>query len=266
MAYTPPEYPNTLTKTYWDSKKGKIAKMTETGVGKAAAAAEAAFDKIKWIEFDIVRKTPLASDDEAYKKIKGFKDDVVGDWKQMVQPCIAALRELRGTAEDAAKTLSKGLLTKDAGKIAAQIAKDADHFSVALQMNGVFFSDVAAECEKSLAAIEKNRKIIADNMKQTKVYLGNLLTGLVAFKKIDPPTMKGWDDLVKQHGRSVSNNLKGNPALAKKYLKTWTTKFKGFDWTMIGFDKFDDEQDLKKEVASFIGEVAREAALLKEDL
>jgi hypothetical protein len=77
--------------------------------------------------------------------------------------------------------------------------------------------------------------------------------------------MLEWDKLVKQQGRSVSNNLKGNPDLAKKCLKTWTTKFQWIDRGTIGFADLEGDK-LETAVTDFVKEVVKEAAVLRSDL
>ena len=110
------------------------------------------------------------------------------------------------------------------------IAK-ADLFGVALELNSVFFDKVAKEVETEVAAKEKALKLSADLATRTEQFFDGLIAGLK--KVFDNPTMKQWDSEVKQLGRSVSNNLKENPELAKKYLKMWTTKFQVCDWNTL---------------------------------
>jgi hypothetical protein len=266
MDYTPLTYPPEITKATWDRKKGLVAKaLGETGIGEACANAEALFDKIDWAAFDIIKLTPTSSSDEALAKVKALKPGVLAEHNKTVKPTIAALKEINKKAEEAAAKLRKNILTKGTAKTAEDIATTADHFSVALQLHSQFFDKVAKEADKSLEDIEKSRARIAENMSQTKDFLADLLHGLQKFSSIDPPTMKDWDDHVKQQGRSVSNNLKGNPELAKKYLKTWVTKFQGFDWVTIGFDKLDPEA-LKHETKAFMAQVVQEARVLSQDL
>ncbi len=266
MAYKPLSYPATLTKSYWDKKKGLIAKASgATGVGEAAASAEHAFDAIDWTVFDIIKRSPIGTSPQKLKECEALKPSVVSEFNKSVKPTIAALKQLSRAAADAAQSLNKSKLTKGSGKIAGEIAKEADLFSVALALNGVFFTAVGKECEQSVALMEKNLKTIKENMSKTREYLAALLKGLGDFRKVDPPTMKQWDQMVKQQGRSVSNNLKGTPELAKKYLKTWTTKFKGFDWSTIGFSDLDGNE-LKTAVTDFTKDVVKEAALLRNDL
>jgi hypothetical protein len=265
-AYKPMEYPKTLTKAYWDKQMGLIAKAAgATGVGEAAKSAEDAFAKIDREVFDVVKRSPTSSSPEKLKEVQALKPSVVSEFNKSVKPTIAALKELSHTAAEAAKSLDKSKLTKGSAKTAGEIANEADHFSVGLALNGIFFTAVAKECETSVEMMEKNLETIKESMSKTREYLANLLEGLGHFRKVTPPTMPEWDKLVKQQGRSVSNNLKGNPDLAKKYLKTWTTKFQRFDWGTIGFADLEGDK-LETAVTDFVKEVVKEAAVLRSDL
>jgi len=101
-------------------------------------------------------------------------------------------------------------------------------------------------------------------MAKTSEFLKKLLQGLT--KAQQQPSKKQWEDEVKQQGRSVSNNLKGNPELAKKHLKTWATKFQGFDWDTLKFSEETDPTKLKQKVTKFAAEVFAEARVLATDL
>jgi hypothetical protein len=266
MAYNPPTYPESLTKAYWDKKKGLIAKAAiETGIGAAAAKAEAAFAAIDWNGFDIIKRTPMAVTEETLKQCMQFKDSVAAQHAKQVKPAIAALKVLSKTAAEAVPKLKKGNLSNSA-KIAEEIAKEADFFSVSLQLNSAFFDEVAKECDKSVEMIENNLRQRQKILSETKTFLTNLLKGIIEFQNLDTPNINAWDKLVKQQGRSVSNNIKGNPDLAKKYLKIWVSKFQGFDWNTLGFDKFKDTGELKTKIGAFIKEVRDEAAKLSNDL
>jgi hypothetical protein len=266
MAYQPMTYPATITQAYWDKKKGIAAKMAgKTGIGEAAAKAERAFEKIDWTQFDIDKLAPMGVSDENLRVVITLKDNVVTEFRKSVKPAIDDLKELKDTANAAAADMRKNKALKDASKLAEEMAKEADHFSVALQLNGVFFEKVNKQWETNKEAIEHGLTVRAQVMADTAVYLKQLLTGLAQIQKADAPTRDLWDHVVKQQGRSVSNNLKGNPELAKKYLKTWVTKFQGFDWTTLGFDDH-EPVDLKEVLHNFIVDVAHEAQILKADL
>ena len=106
-------------------------------------------------------------------------------------------------------------------------------------------------------------KTLVDNMANTKTYLSNLLVGLGKLKA--NPTVDTWNKEVKQAGRSVSNNLKGNPELNKKYLKIWVDKFKGFDPVALDFSTLQGEE-LAAAFNKITAQVAAEARVLKADL
>ena len=266
MPYQPLTYPVDITQAYWDRKKGIAAKLAgKTGISEAATKAERAFGAIDWTKFDIEKRAPMGISEEKLKAVRALKDDVIAEWHRSLKPAIDHLKELKVTATTAAGDMKKNKLLKDATKIAEDMATGADHFSVALQLNSLFFERVNKTWETNVKAVQDGLKTLHEAMARTGDYLRQLLAGLAHIQKTDVVTMALWDEQVKQQGRSVSNNLKGNPELAKKYLKTWTTEFQGFDWVTLGFHQI-EPGELKKELGHFIGEVVKEAQLLRTDL
>jgi hypothetical protein len=266
-AYKPLQYPDKLTKKHWDKSKSVLAKAAgKTGVGEAADAAQDAFKRIDWTRFDVFRLAPTASNQQTLQQAKAIKVGVQAEWKRSVEPTIAALKVLRTKAQEAAKTYAKNKLLKANATVAEQIAQDADLFVAALQLNGIFFEQVAKEWQLCVGTIERMLAAGEEIKTKTKEYLMQLLSGLAKMQSAATQDMKLWDDVVKQPGRSVSNNLKTNPELAKKHLKTWVTKFKGFDWTTIGFANIKDPTELKTALGKFITEVKSEAQELAKDL
>src|SRR5262249_60699584 len=128
MAYKPLVYPATLTKTFWDKKKGLIGKAAgETGIGDAAAKAEAAFKKINWNVFDIVRQTPLASNAETLKQAIGLKAAVLSEHGKSVKPTIDGLHILAQTAKGAPVTIVSNPLVQDSAEAPARIVTIVPH-------------------------------------------------------------------------------------------------------------------------------------------
>lgn len=267
MAYTPPAYPDELTQKYWDKKKSLLAKAAgETGIGDAAKAAKALYDKIDWYAFNMLANgrllTPLNTPD-AKKNIQKAIDGVTANWKQTVKPVVDALHVLESKADTAAT--GKLAKYKSDASVAKQMAKDARFFAAALQTNGLFFTDVYQKCKDALDNVDKAQAEFKRVAGETKTYLTQLLTGLGKVKAhIDDPE-KLWESDVKQQGRSVSNNLKGNADLAKKHLKTWVTQFKGFDWNTLGFDALEPAAR-KVAILALIAAVQKEATELLKDL
>lgn len=183
--------------------------------------------------------------------------------EKSVKPTVDALSNLEDTAKKAEQTLKKNALTKGSASVAAEISKEARLFRVSLQLNSIFFDGAAKKIDKSIEVIssvlEKRAAVMAD----TEKYLDGLIDGLK--KVVKDPSRPLWDKEVKQLGRSVSNNLKGNPDLAKKFLKTWTTRFQGFDWSTLGFDSLSGD-DLKEAVRKFASDVFQEGKVLRAAL
>jgi len=114
-----------------------------------ATSAEAAFKKINWNVFDIVRQTPLASNAGTLKQVIALKAAVLSEHGKSVKPTIDGLHVLARKAKAAAVTLGKNPLFKDGAKAAAGIDTEASHFAVALALNSLFFEAVAKDWEKS---------------------------------------------------------------------------------------------------------------------
>jgi len=114
---------------------------------QSATSAEAAFKKINWNVFDIVRQTPLASG--TLKQVIALKAAVLSEHGKSVKPTIDGLHVLARKAKAAAVTLGENPLFKDGAKAAAGIDTEASHFAVALALNSLFFEAVAKDWEKS---------------------------------------------------------------------------------------------------------------------
>jgi hypothetical protein len=87
MAFTPPEYPTTLTSKFWDKKKGIVARVkndVETGIGKAADAAQGAFKKIDWNVFDYTKNKPAGSNAGVVKSIEFQVEEMKKHWNAAV--------------------------------------------------------------------------------------------------------------------------------------------------------------------------------------
>jgi hypothetical protein len=274
-AFKPLQYPDKLARRHWDKKKSLLAKAAgKTGIGEAADKAQAAFGKIDWAQFDIFSLTPMPCNPTVLKQVIELKAGVNAEWKRSVKPAVDALCTLRDTADEASKKLAKNKLLKDDVKLASEIAKAADILSVSLQLNSSFFDQVANDWKQSVSDKEKGIELQRVVATKTKEYLMDLLKGLAAVQTFGDPkdpqwptkVKAVWESEVKQKGRSVSNNLKTNVELAKKFLKIWTTKFKGFDWETLGFAEQTDGVKLKAELLKFIAEVKREAGELAKDL
>lgn len=260
MANQPPAYPNELTKDYWDKKKGLLAKVAgKTGVGEAAETAKDAYDQIDWKVFDNATLPALGAarqDPQHFAKQEGL---IKAEYAKHVEPTRKALLTLSSTAKTAADSLTKKSL-KDAAKVASDISSKAINFATGLKDNGVYFSEVAKDLAKEKASHEKVTALLRKNAADTSQFLKELVKGLMEVR--NDPSTQAWDVKVKQQGRSVSNGLK---LMQSKHLTVWTSKFKGFDWATLDFDKVKGEE-LKTKVNAFATEVFTEAKILGPEL
>ncbi len=185
------------------------------GIGDAAKAAKAAYDKIDWYAFNMLANgrlgTPLNSPD-AKKNIQKAIDDVGSEWKKTVKPVVDALHILDTTAKAAAA--GKLAKHKSDAAVALDMAKDARWLVGSLQTNGIFFTDVYKKCKTALDAVDTAQASFKKIQGETKQYLTALLSGLAKVQaNIDNPK-KIWESDVKQQGRSVSNNIAATRAWA----------------------------------------------------
>lgn len=266
MANPAPVYSDKLTKKHWDKKKSVLAKAAgQTGVGDAAQKAEAAYNKIDWGPF-LTLGLPTASNDAALKQAEAIKSGMIAKWKSGIQPTVTALKALSSTSEAASAKLAKNKLLKADAALATQIAKDADFLALSLALNGTFFTNIALECDRNIKGIKDSMAVKKAVATETKKFLTTLVKNLTTVKALPIVTPEKWLDLVTQQGRSVSNNLKSNPELAKVHLKHWVQTFKGFDWGTLGFGGIADATKRKEAVDKFIVDVLKASVSLNNDL
>lgn len=271
MAYKEPEYPSDLTKKHWDKNKSLSAKIAgETGVGAAAAACEAAFKKVEWKFFDAFDHMPRLNNSAAYKEVKEYEAQISAHWREQVKPVIDELKKLKTTAQTAARKLGENPKLKKDKELADHFAVEGDKFSVALQLNSIFFDDAAKVINTKLEGIKKQMEGFQKIAREIDGYLTDLLEGLKEVLRTIPTATttleinRVWEDRVKQKGRSVCNNLKMDVELAKGFLKHWTERYKGFDWEALKFSS--DLGELRQQLKEFVIDFNKDAAQLKKAL
>jgi|GEM_PF-1851523 len=263
-----PKYPIELTATYWDKKKGGIAKIAgKTGIGDLAKKAEAAFKKIKWTDFDKSNAVPTASNHETLKVVKDAQKEQLELHKTLVTPAIKAIQDLAFKAADTTKKFkSNKAIPNDSVKIAEGINKKGLELSKEMQFDSAYlkpFADRLTQAVTDITKVIAGHKAIAA---ETAKYLEEMLKGAAAIKSLKTPDTAAWDKEVKQAGRSVCNNLKLNPALAKKHLKSWTTKFGGFDLGQLKIAEIKDDAARYKAIHDMCDLAIAEGKILKPDL
>jgi hypothetical protein len=176
MAFEKPAYPDALKRRNWDQNKSLLAKMKGfTGMGEALKKLEDQYDAVKWNEvFDFKGKFGGLN---AYAQ-NGF---TVANLDKMAKAAVAEVQsgecskvrkyalEVRKLATETAAEYDKNALLKKTAKLCREIATEADHFSVAVNINSMSGKIQAAHDEvmmpikTTLDVLEKdyNRLVIA---------------------------------------------------------------------------------------------------------
>jgi len=125
-------YPATCTKASWDREKGVIAKAFhgETGIGKAAEAAEAASKKIDWSAFDGAAGAALPT----AAGMQAFIAEMKADYAKMILPARdAALNLSKVASTAAAKFKANSGIPKSSREYAEKVMKDSSLFATLLK-------------------------------------------------------------------------------------------------------------------------------------
>lgn len=242
-------YPKALTNDAWQKAKGKIGKLTKTGLGEALDAAEAAFKKIDIQTLDPA-SNPLKTQEALDAAVAASKKE----YAQKMPALVKALNDVVSAADDAAAKLKKTLGGGDAAKAALAVKKEAENFRVASKS-----LDLEASIQKVQADIARKNELAAKLLNDS---LKKFVQGAAAFLK--DPTWASWGDNVKQQGRSVSNSVAQLQDYRARFWRDFE-KFKGFDLNTLGLSSDDPQVSDKmvkivklaiaqvKEIAAFKG-------------
>jgi hypothetical protein len=222
------DYPEILTNTNWQKKKGVVAKLTsETGIGDLMKKCEAehgkqdfynkftAANNIDWRQVD-PGKTRDAVVDE-------LEPVLVNKYKNAAAPMRKLLVEIRDTAKETAKAWKKKPLIPSASvKHVEAVADAADYLWITMKEN--------SHAVKELFAFEKLRADLQKKRLESIKVLGTQITqcenGLKAC--LQKPTKKTWEDGGAHQGcRSVCNGMAAIGELKKVFYPTWQ-KFGNF--------------------------------------
>lgn len=223
-------YPKILTNADWQKAKGKIGKLTKTGLGDALDKAEAAFKKIDKTVLD-----PSTNPSKSMEELKEKVDAAKKHYAAAVVPFAKELDNVVKAAKDAEGKLKKAIGGGDAAKAAAAVAKEAEFLRV-----GCKSIDLETPIAKVKADIEKKNELAARLLNDS---LKKFVSGAQSFMRA--PGKESWESNIKQQGRSVSNSV----AQLQNYRKQfWTTfeKFKGFDQATLGLNADDEETNQKR--------------------
>ena len=188
------EIPADLTDKEWQKKKGKLTKLVgETGVGAAMKKLDVAWKKVDWEQFAILhhiqsKKDPRLVDDAKEVAFAYVNGKQISDLRKSIQ-------EVSAKASAAEKKFKGSkLVPKSATVLAANTAKLADQYFVAVGAHGLFFSasmkefdakkknleQIAAlaktEATKYVVSIENFAKEVLKNP-TAKEYIGEAKTG-----------------------------------------------------------------------------------------
>ena len=224
-------YPTELTDADWQKKKGRLGKLTSTGLGAVLKSAEAAWKKVDVNQLNPAM-TPSKTREQLAEKVKACKTY----YASKVVPISKEMDNIVKAAKDAQAKLNKAVTGKSAAKAAAAVQKAAETFRVSLKS-----VDLQAAIDKVLADIKRKEDLAAKN-------LAPMLKQFAASSKVflSKPSKASWGDNIKQQGRSVSNQIAQLPAYRDEFWKDWV-KLKGFDLGTIGIDS-DEPADVAKMV------------------
>lgn len=224
------KYPKALTNADWQKAKGKIGKLTKTGLGDALEKAEAAFKKI-----DLGVLDPSSNPLKSLEELNDAVDRAKKHYAATVVPFSKELDNVVKAAKDAEAKLKKALGGKDAAKAAADVQKEAEVLRVSCKS-----LDLERAVEKVKADIQKKNELAAKHLNDS---LKKFATGAATFLR--EPSKQSWEANIKQQGRSVSNSVAQLQAYRAKFWKDFE-KFKGFDQNTLGIDAEDEATNAKR--------------------
>jgi hypothetical protein len=196
MAYQKPDYPAVLTKANWDKNKGLLAKMAGfTGMGDSLTKLKAAYDKVKWDNFEIVLHKPNPF---TLAKLETAQKAAVAEMNGNA----AALRTQAYATRDLAKKTEaqfKAAKTIPASSVAlcTQIATAADHLGVGVNANSLG-SYIEKDVKEARAAFDLTFEKIKTSIPKN---VAELEKGLNA---VGEPTPANWQN---QHMMTLCRNL-----------------------------------------------------------
>lgn len=223
-------YPKALTNADWQKEKGKVGKLTKTGLGDALDKAEAAFKKIDHSTLD-----PSSNPSKSMEELADKVDKAKKHYAAAVVPFSKELENVIKAAKDAEAKLKKAIGGGSAAKAAAAVGKEADVLKV-----GCKSLDLETPIAKVKADIQKKNDLAAKLLNDS---LKKFATGAATFLR--DPNKASWESNIKQQGRSVSNSV---AQLANYRAKFWKDfeKFKGFDQNTLGIDGEDPATNDKR--------------------
>ncbi len=227
MPGTVPEtvkWPDLLTNTNWQQKKGALAKMAagKTDIGATMTAAKAEFDKIDWNKLDADKMA--TKDRKSVPKIKEAKkaamDYVTTTIEGTVRPKIKAIKDL---ADGAHADWSKNkLIPQSSADHAKKVATAADTLWIALKGGSVTITSFLDEYDKLVEKLEKHKKeqieLLGPQITKLETALKNCAAHPSKANYLNYPEKP---ESVHQRCRSICNAIAVLPTLKDKYWTTW---------------------------------------------
>ena len=127
-------WPEVLTNTNWQKKKGALAKMAgKTDIGATMTAAKAEFDKLDWNKLDTAQM-PTA-DRKSVPKIQEAKKAAMTHVTQVIEGKVRPkVKEIKELAADAQTEWAKSkLVPKASADHAKLVSTKADQYWIALK-------------------------------------------------------------------------------------------------------------------------------------
>lgn len=223
----PLAYPKILTDKDWQKHKG-LAKVQKTGLGELLKALEKAFSDVDQARLTAGGHGKLHD----HAEIDAALADAKAYYKKEVLPLIKLSKDVHAQAKKVQADFAKSkVVPKKVTAHVAEIAKAADHFSVALKGFDDEFKTFGQAHEK----IDKHIALSKDKIGKDLDTFGKGLAKAAADIEKDPTTAKEtWNKNCHQQARSICNGLKVVPE--------WNPHF---EWFEVWGDSF-HEKTFKK--------------------
>ena len=133
-----PQYPDMLTKVYWDKKKSVLAKMAgATGIGEEMLKVKRLYDAVGWDKIEIGKNLPKGNSFTksawALQRDQAFSE-IGGSLTKFSQGLFALRKLCEETEKDFQK---KKTIPKSDVKLVQDIAQTADQLGVSMNKNSM---------------------------------------------------------------------------------------------------------------------------------
>lgn len=217
------EWPEVLTNTNWQKKKGALAKMAgKTDIGATMTAAKAEFDKIDWTKLEAAQMP--VPDRKSIPKIQEAKKAAMAHVTQVIEGKVRPkVKEIKELAADAQTEWAKSkLIPKASADHAKLVSTKADQYWIALKGGSVTISNMLDEYDKLATKLEKHKAeqvaLLAPQIVKLETALKLCLASPTKANYTDHPSKP---ESVHQRCRSICNAISVLPGLKAQYWATW---------------------------------------------